>query len=237
MARSRTRAVALSLVAGLSLTIGAAAPVMADSIALVNAGFETPDGPLNDVIGWDEVEFGGQGYRTGSFTVPVAPWGGYSVDNPEGDRIGYIDATSRISQNSNHALVLGEIYTLSAWLGNRLDNAQRPTDLEIYADNGSGGLGALLASASVGNEAAAANGEWGQLTVTFDTTDLLNAALVAANLGQNLHVSIAHSQDETGGGEVGVDGVQFSFQSVPEPASLALLGAGCLTMLRRRSQA
>lgn len=236
MSALNVRVASCWILAGACLTVGAFSPALAIPIALVNAGFETPDNSGTDIVGWEEVEFAGQGFRTGTFTVPVPFPGAFSESNPEGARIAYIDATSRISQNSGKALIAGETYTLSAFLGNRLDGAQRPTDVEIYADNGLGGLGDLLAQVSVGEEGVP-NGTWQQFAVTFDTLNIANALLVSTNLGRDLHVSIAHSQDETGGGEVDVDDVRFSYTAVPEPASLALLGLGGLLMLGRRRKA
>lgn len=211
--------------------VAAISGVNAAQIPLVNAGFETPDVPTSDIVGWSEVDFNADPYRSGTFTSPAAPWGAYSVNNPEGARVGYLDATTSISQNSLHDLTLGEVYTLSAWLGNRLNGAQRKTDLSLYADDGAGGLGALLATIQA-NDEEVVNGTYELRSVIFDTTDPLNAALVAANLGRDLHVYVGHSQTQSGGGEVEVDDVQLSV--VPEPATLSLVAMGALFGLRRR---
>lgn len=237
MIHIQRRSARWSLATGFVLaTVCGASTVHADPISLVNGGFETPDGANIDIIGWEEVEFGGDTWRAGTYTYSAAPETAFTGPNPEGDRVGYLNATSTISQGSSHALLAGEVYTLSTWVGDRdqVGYTQRSVTLAIYADNGSGGLGDALVSEVVVGTGEVPTGGWAQFSVMFDTNDPGNAGLVAANVGRDLHVFIGHSLGETGGGDAAFDDVQFSYTPVPEPASLALVGLGLLALVRRR---
>ena len=105
---------------------------------LVNAGFETPDGANSDIVGWNDVDFGNEGWRAGTFTVPANFTAAFDQAHPEGARVGYLNATSSISQNSQHALVAGDtsLATRAAGTGSGGRRSARCCASRINADRG-----------------------------------------------------------------------------------------------------
>ena len=208
-----------------------AASSQAAPIAITNFGFEDPAnaGILNGVAnGWAVSNvFGG--------TWNISGGGFFNTVAPEGSQIlfvGYLGDAADVTQTPLAATVQANTtYTLSFFLGRRLDMPLSTYSVSLEA-NGT----TVLASDSTGSPTA---GDFISRTIVF------NSGASPATFGQPLGIFVHAS-----GFSVNGQGAQAEFdaftldasptglQTVPEPATFVLLGAGIagIMLSRRRLQ-
>jgi len=198
-----------------------AARAWADVVPVNNASFETIDplNPLNQPCGtgcafnvsipsWMVSGSGGQ-FQPGSlfFTSPV----------PDGSIVAYSNGAS-ISQTLNTSLTADTTYTLSADIGRRTDAAGNDYTIALYAD------GTLLKSLTAS-------------TNTIKPGTFLEQSLTYTSGAMPPAGKLEIVLSTVGPRQVDYDNVQLDASTVPEPATLSLLAAGCgltLFVLRRR---
>jgi hypothetical protein len=232
------RAILWAAAAGLVLALEASAG--AAPVAIVNPGFEThvlADGDwswLMDNEGWGYVANGGN----------LGPWNPeadyYGGNAPEGQNVGWTNPGTEdggFGQVLTETLAAGMTYTLTVkvgntagydWSGYRVQllaggTPQASGDGSDYAGEVTGGF--LLAEDN--NTVTIADDTFGTSTVTY----VYNPAH-SAYLGKPLQIRLLCRGGGTGEEEVDFDGVRLD--AVPEPATLALLGLGGLSVLLGR---
>ena len=198
-----------AFVAGLALLSDVA---RADSISIQNPSFEITN-PLNQSCGVGCAFNGGAmpGWTgvgsLGSFQ-PSSVF--FNLPLPDGNIVAYSNGGS-ISQTLGVSLDPNSMYTLSVFVGNRLDN--RNTDYSISLLAGS----TTLCSFSASN-ASITPGSFTDETCTFQS----GSTLATGNL------SIVLSATGVQGDFDNVSLTEVSTVSTPEPSSLALLATGFL---------
>ena len=206
------------LVVGLSVM-----PAHADTVIPVqNASFETFN-PLTisclgtgcayntgPIPGWSQTGVGGSWQPSSTF---------YPLPLPDGSIVAFSNGGTISQTISGVSLLPDSTYTLSVFVGHRLDNY--PANFSIGLDAGGISLGTLT-----GNNGGFNKGTWVDEIFTFTT----GATVTPGDL------SIVLASDGT---QIDFDNVQLSVASVPEPnsASLLFVGLGALTalaLLKRR---
>jgi hypothetical protein len=236
--------------------LGGAAAVCATPITVVNPSFE--DNVLYDgqswtvgnlTIGWNRVDDPTRTWGTGiynPFNRPSAYVYPGSNDNPSGGELEYADTppgpgvpdgrniayvyanNCAMWQQTAEQLAAGVDYTLTAALGDRPDDGNTDTQVQILAGT-SLGSAALLAEFVV-PAVSIPNNTFQDYSVSFGPSSPNYASLIAANVGQPLIIAFRANNPQLG--ETDIDNVRFD--AVPEPAALSLLGLGALSALRRR---
>jgi hypothetical protein len=224
--RPVTRSSIASMIGALGLCL-AGNPATAGPIFVANAGFEDPaltdDGFTNNVIpGWTGTD-AGAAFNFGVYNPPASAFPGQA---PEGENVAYIERGA-IFQTLADALAAGT-YTLTVQVGDSLFDPVSPFTVELRAGS------SVLASAS---SPTPSNGTF--TLVTLDYT----ATTADPFLGQLLEIRLIDN-DPDKATEPYFDDVRLDFTpaglaAVPEPASLALVGAGAAGLLgvrlRRRA--
>jgi len=194
---------------------------MADNIAIQNSSFEDltgnplinscgtgcayNDGPIN---GWTTT--GGQnGQQTLNSTY-------YSGPLPDGTVMAYSNGGT-ISQTLTVSLLPDTIYTLSVYIGNRLDDQVTNYSFSLLA-------GGTVLNTFSGSNGSITPGTFQQEFLTFTTGDVVTPGLLGIELtsaGQQTDFDDVQLSDAPSDGPVGT----------PEPSSLLMLGMGLLGVL------
>ncbi len=231
----------------------------ATPITVVNPSFEDnvlADGQswstINQTIGWNRVDDPSRNWGTGiynpfnrapSYVYPGSndnPAGGELelADDPpgpgvpDGRNVAYVFQNNcAMWQQTSATLTAGLSYTLTAALGDRPDDANSDTPVQILAGTDLA-TATLLAETVVGG-VTIPNNTFQDYSVTFGPDSANYASLIAAHAGEPLIIAFRAASATLG--ETDIDNVRFD--AVPEPASLGLLGLGGGLMLRRRGRA
>ena len=200
----------------------------ADNIPIVNPSFETPAGPFSNPCGT------GCSYSVGSFTgwttLNGGEWqpGTYFSSIPDGSQIGYTNATRSLTQDlAGQSVAANSLYTFSFYVGNRNDGQSGLYTISL--DTLLGGVTSTLCTVT-GN----ANG--GSIKLGTFLQESCNYTSGGSGLpgGDLFLVFTANS------GQLDVDNVSLTVQSVREPSSVLLLGVGMLllvaTLIARRKK-
>ncbi|XAL99502.1 PEP-CTERM sorting domain-containing protein [Phycisphaeraceae bacterium D3-23] len=204
------------LATGFAATFCGAA--MAAPVAISNHSFENPD--VGGAGGWSDanVDWGDDaGASPEEFTEHIA---GFSADgvNHTG-----VNTGSLITQDVAATYTSGMQYTLTVAIGNRgSQGTLDEDDAEIR-----------LVDASNGNILASSIFNTGALTADDTFTDVSIVYNAGAGVdGNGIRIELA-AIGATAGSRAHYDNVRLD-EAIPEPGSLALLGLGGLTLLRRR---
>ncbi len=235
-----TRTSRLMAAATLALSGGTA---LALPINVVNYSFEDnvlADGQswstINQTIGWNRVDDPSRNWGTGiynpfnrepSYVFPGSndnPAGGELefADNPpgpgvpDGRNIAYVFQNNcAMWQQTSAALTLNLTYTLTAALGDRPDDANSDTPIQILA-GADLSTATLLAEFVVGG-VTIPNNTFQDYSVSFGPSSPNYASLVAAHAGEPL--IIAFRANSATLGETDIDNVRFSDSAIAGPAT------------------
>ena len=214
----------LSLLAALALAI--AAPAQAVSLAIANAGFESPslgdtDFTSNTLPGWTGTDSSSAIWNFGAYNPPTGYFPGQA---PEGFNVAYIERGA-IYQTLGDVLVAQTDYSLSVWVGDSLANTLPGFAVQLRA-------GGTVLAESTGP--APANGSFERVSLGF------SSGAAHAQLGQALQIWLIET-DPAKSSEAFFDDVRLSAipSAVPEPSAavLALAGLALLGYTARRRAA
>jgi len=207
----------------LAVVLGVASSAAAAPLFVANPGFENPvladSGAVFVIPGW--VSIG----DAGVFDPHAAA---YLTGAPEGENVAFSQLGGPdwggpiVSQVLGDALTANTLYTLTMLVGNRLDAPFAGYEIGLYAG------GSLLANDF--NTLAPGDGQFLLSTVQY---------FAAANdplLGSLLEIQFRSLGRQANFDDVKVDAVTRQ-ADIPEPATLALVGAGALGALLRRRRA
>ncbi|MBX3112427.1 MAG: PEP-CTERM sorting domain-containing protein [Fimbriimonadaceae bacterium] len=194
------------------------------SASLTNASFEEPPQSLgayssDGIDGWTKSSSG----SAGVWHLPAGSF--FETDAPDGVQIGYSNALF-IAQQASDVLGLGTT-NLSVMGGRRTDGFAGSFMLRLWAGgtvaDGVVTDGTLLGETLYDHTA--------HDPTSFSLVKIEYEALAGdASLGKLLTVQF----ERTAGSQMDFDDVRLSAESVPEPATLLALGAGVLSLARRR---
>ena len=177
----------------------------ADSISVTNGTFEQTSGTF--ILCGTGCEFTGgaiPGWTVTGYTGSFEPGGYLNSPLPSGSFVGYTNGGT-LTQNLGVGLTPDTSYTLSVYVGNRLDGTSGAYTIELLD-------GSTVLCSFSGNSSTITPGGFADETCGFQT----GASVPAGNISVFL----------TGGG----GGTQFDFDNVtvstPEPGSVALLATG-----------
>ena len=210
------------------LVLALAASCFASATELVvNGDFETPT-PDNT---WNYSNVDGA-YKYGSYTGWTSsgasgvwqPSAAMFTSMPSGLQAGWASdggTGGDLTQNLGYALQLGDTVTFKVSIGDRANLASQYGLTtyglaELYADN------SLIMSASV--NAPGTTGAWYNFTLAG------SAGQFDAMVGKTLNVRLSSLARQQGS----FDNVSVDVESVPEPATMSLLGLAVVPLLRRR---
>lgn len=179
-------------------------------LTIVNPSFETnvlPSGIyISTATGW-----------SGAGTWhPLNPERYFYVFPPDGNNVGWTN-NGTISQTLNDTLVADAAYTLTVYVGYRLDYGVFNDTIALYAGTN------LLASESA---TAPLKGYWQEETLTFHSTSS------TPGLGERLVIKLSSSAGQGDFDKISLD----CTPSAPLPGTILLLGSGMLGLIgwRRR---
>jgi len=205
----------LLIISILTLSVGLLTmPAMADGVAIQNASFETTN-PLTStcagagcafnfgpIPGWTITGVGGSFEPSSTFlNLPL----------PDGNIVAFSNGGT-ISQTLTSSLLADTTYTLSVFIGNRLDGLN--STYTIALDAGS----TQLCSFSGSSATVTPKGGFADETCTFNSGSTFPTGLLSIILS-------------AGGPQVDFDNVSLSATPVSEASSAALTGSGLLLIL------
>jgi hypothetical protein len=206
------------------LALALASPAEAALIAITNPGFEAqPTLGVNVGVptGWTA-----SGSGTGWWNINTLPLTFWNTAAPEGNQVAFVartdptDGPASLTQTLAATLAANATYTLSGMVGHPVGFGATRNAGTVYTVE-------LLAGATVLNSVSGTGpeGSFVSFQLVFDST---GSGLV----GQPLGIRLSSNQTQTAFDALALDGPA----TVPEPASLALLGTGLLALgaLRRR---
>lgn len=192
---------------------------------IVNPSFEADDVPDGTYItanpaGWSSVSGTARGVIdrnvSGDYNTGVAP-----TPDADGEQFAWSNG-SHLYQVLDASLFPNTTYTLTVDVTSRSD-LPFPAGTEIRLGTG-GTFGQNLLTPVSSSLPTATPGEWAEWQLVFETGD------APAALGQLLRVELV-----SGGVQPLFDNVRLTAVAIPEPASLAILALGGLTMASRRT--
>jgi len=143
-----------------------------------------------------------------------------------------LDSTHNSSMLTSFSTVLGQAYTLSFWYSGRPESSLNTLHKSGIVPASSNGLSVSVAGTTVDLKSptdATADNEWKQYTTTFTGT------------GQSMSLMFsATGKDDSFGSSLDNVSVTAAAAAVPEPATMAMMGAGLLGLFglgRRRNRA
>lgn len=153
------------------------------------------------------------------------------------------DGEYGLQQETTHVWTANTSYTLEVEIGNIASgqslgfgffnlNGFPGYRVELLAMDGVGGI-TVIAEDDNTLDGTIPEGEWATSTVSHTTgnSDPTLGQFIGIRL---VNLNIVDATDPTADIEVDFDNVRLDATAIPEPASLALLGVGALTLLRRR---
>lgn len=222
----------MRLIAAIACVAGVVLASARSEAAIINGSFETPLVPVGGftnfgagstaITGWTVVGVD-TAIVSGSFQQS-----GVTFNAQHGAQWADLAGITSNSQSSgvsqNVATIIGATYSLSFWVGSTKDLVNGfffPSTIDVSIDGG--------ARQSYFNPATPSTSlVWQQFTHTF----------VAANASTNIRLLNGGASNNFNSAVDNVSLVEVPVNEVPEPASLALFGAGALGLLgvRRRRQ-
>lgn len=199
----------------LTLSVGLMAmPAMADGVAIQNASFETTN-PLTSICagagcafnsgpipGWTITGVGGSFEPSSTFlNLPL----------PDGNIVAYSNGGT-ISQTLTSSLLADTTYTLSVFIGNRLDGLNNAYTIALDAGS------TQICSFSGSSTTVTPKGGFVDETCTFNSGSAFPTGLLSIILS-------------AGGPQVDFDNVSLTATPISEASSAALTGSGLLVLL------
>jgi hypothetical protein len=192
----------------------------ADNIPIANASFESFTGTLNNLCpaGGPSCAYN-NGPIPGWSVIAGGSWqpGTYFSSIPDGNLIGFVNATRSLTQElSGQSVAANSFYTFSFYVGDRTDGQSGAYTISL--DTILGGVVTSTLCTVTGNGSNIRSGMFELESCNYTSTSTLPS-------GDLYLVFTANS------GQLDVDNVSLTVQSVPEPSSVLLLGVGMLFLV------